>query len=259
MDSLPRQTIIISSLILGLVTFSCIFLCDFLLPRIFPDFFREDKWTTGKQILDVLFVLLVIGSVNFLLFPKLFGGSLNWDGFIRVQGLTIVVGILPISIFTLLKQNVWLQQFKKEAALLQEKLEEKKQTDQPALPIAQHQTISFTGENNNEKFLVEDHQLIYIESASNYVKLYFEKNGRVNYTIIRSTMKKIEEILQRHAMFFRCHRTFIVNLDKIEAVEGNAQGYKLKITGSDETLPVSRNLNKEFSDRLLAVRPEALS
>ncbi|MBO9635056.1 MAG: LytTR family transcriptional regulator [Chitinophagaceae bacterium] len=259
MDSLPRQTIIISSLILGLVTFSCIFLCDFLLPRIFPDFFKEDKWTTGKQILDVLFVLLVIGSVNFLLFPKLFGGALNWDNFLHVQGLTIVVGILPISIFTLLKQNVWLRQFKKEAALLQDKLQEKKQTELPTSPASQHPTISFTGENNNEKFMVEDHQLIYIESASNYVKLFFEKNGRVNYTIIRSTMKKVEEILQGHAMFFRCHRTYIVNLDKVEAVEGNAQGYKLKITGSEERLPVSRNLNKEFSDRLLAVRPEALA
>lgn len=259
MDSLPGRTIFISSAVLGLVTFTCIIACDFLLPLLFPDYFREDKWTTGKQIVDVLFVLLVIGSVNFLLFPTLFGGTLNWNQFFYVQSLTVMVGALPIALFTLLKQNVWLKQFKKEAASLQEKLQEKKQEEKPETTDAKHQLISFTGENSNEKFQIEDHQLLYIEAASNYVKLYFEKNGKPNYTIIRNTMKRVEEILQEYAMFFRCHRTYIVNLDKVEAVEGNAQGYKLKITGSDERLPVSRSLNKEFSDRLLAVRPEALS
>lgn len=72
-------------------------------------------------------------------------------------------------------------------------------------------------------------------------------------------MKKVEEVLQDHAMFFRCHRTYIINLIKIEVVEGNAQRFKIKITGSEDRLPVARNLNKEFSDRLLAVWPEALS
>jgi hypothetical protein len=37
-------------------------------------------------------------------------------------------------------------------------------------------------------------------------------------------------------------------------VEGNAQGYKIKIDGHDELIPVSRNLNNEFSDKLLAFR-----
>lgn len=256
MDSLPRQTIFVSSAILGLATFACIFLCDFLLPKIFPAYFKEDKWTTGKQIVDVLLTLLVIGSVNFLLFPLLFGGALSFYNFFYVQGITMLVGILPITIFTLSKQNLWLHQFKKEAALLQEKLNEKKLSEQT--PSVHHSTISFTGENNNERFQVEDHQLLYIESASNYVKIFFEKNGKLSYTILRITMKKIEESLADYTMFFRCHRTYIVNLDKIEAVEGNAQGYKLKIAGSGERLPVSRNLNKEFSDRLLAVRPEVL-
>lgn len=259
MDALPAKTIFISSAVLGLVTFTCILTCDFVFPLIFPDYFREDKWTTGKQILDVLFTLLVIGSVNFLLFPSLFGGTLNWNEFFRVQLLTVIVGSLPIALFTLLKQNVWLKQFKKEAATLQEKLQEKKQEEQQTTPDTKHQLISFTGENSTEKFQIEDHQLLYIEAASNYVKLYFEKNGKLNYTIIRNTMKRVEELLQEYTMFFRCHRTYIVNLDKVEAVEGNAQGYKLKITGSDERLPVSRSLNKEFSDRLLAVRPEALA
>lgn len=260
MNVLPERVIWFNCAVFGLVTFVCIFLLDSLLPIFFPDYFKESNWTTGKQIFNVLVVLFCIGVANSLLFPLLFGAQFNWTNFWRAQFITCLVGLLPIAMFTLYRQNIWLRQFRKEAALLQEKLEDKKKveiTETASIPAPQ--LITFAGDNSNEKLSVEDHHLVYLESASNYVKVFFEKNGRLNYTIIRSTMKKVEEVLQDHTMFFRCHRTYIINLDKIESVEGNAQGYKIKITGSEERLPVSRNLNKEFSDRLLAVRPEALS
>ena len=69
-------------------------------------------------------------------------------------------------------------------------------------------------------------------------------------------MKKATETVYPYAVFFRCHRAYIVNLDKIEQVEGNAQGYKLKLQGTEDLIPVSRNLNSEFSDRLLAFRKQ---
>ena len=64
----------------------------------------------------------------------------------------------------------------------------------------------------------------------------------------------MEDALVDNDIFFRCHRAYIINLDKVEQVEGNAQGYKLKVRGTEERVPVSRSLNKEFSDRLLSVR-----
>lgn len=260
MNTLPERVIWFNCAVFALVTFVCIFLLDVILPRLFPHQFKESNWTTGKQILNVLVVLFFIGVANSLLFPVLFRSQFSWNNFWRAQFITCLVGLLPITIFTLYRQNIWLHQFRREAALLQEKLEEKKKEEtRETGSVRAPQLITFMGENSNEKLSVEDHQLVYLESASNYVKVFFEKNDRLNYAIIRSTMKKMEETLQDHAMFFRCHRTYIINLDKIEAVEGNAQGYKIKITGSEERLPVSRNLNKEFSDRLLAVRPEALS
>ncbi len=80
------------------------------------------------------------------------------------------------------------------------------------------------------------------------------KKAAVVYSLVRSTLKRAEEILITHPNFFKCHRAFIVNLDKVVHVEGNAQGYKIKLDGYDELIPVSRNLNGEFSDKLLAFR-----
>ena len=70
-------------------------------------------------------------------------------------------------------------------------------------------------------------------------------------------MKKAEEALEIWRCFFRCHRAYIINLDKVEHVEGNAQGYKVRLINTEESIPVSRNLNNEFSDKLLAIRSNA--
>ena len=102
-----------------------------------------------------------------------------------------------------------------------------------------------------------------VQSANNYIKVYFEQKtkpderSKVVYSIIRLTMKKAEDILSGNGLFFRCHRTCIINLDKIKHVEGNAQGYKVMIEGIEEGIPISRNFSAEFSDRLLAIRNQA--
>lgn len=52
-------------------------------------------------------------------------------------------------------------------------------------------------------------------------------------------MKSVEEQISSKKIL-RCHRSYIVNLEKIESLKGNAQGYKLKIFDSNYIVPVSR-------------------
>lgn len=61
--------------------------------------------------------------------------------------------------------------------------------------------------------------------------------------MLRSTLRRMEDALASWPQFFRCHRTYLVNLDKVAHVSGNAQGYRLHLEGLDDTIPVSRNLN----------------
>ncbi len=39
----------------------------------------------------------------------------------------------------------------------------------------------------------------------------------------------------------RCHRSYIVNLDKVRNLKDNAQGYKLILSEMDFDIPVSRS------------------
>lgn len=57
-----------------------------------------------------------------------------------------------------------------------------------------------------------------------------------------------EEKLVR-GQFFRCHRSYIVNLDKIEKIIPWFNGtYNLKLVGSEEKIPVSRSNVKALKD-----------
>jgi hypothetical protein len=259
LDKVPAMLLVKSSLIFGLVTFYCIFASNFFLNFFFPHIFSEEKWTTGKQIINMGGIVILVGLVNYLVSPMLFNIRLTWANLFYYQGIAIAVGLLPITIYTLYVQNHWLQQFRQEAAALQKKLEQKRENEQPETPTqapATSEVIVFENDNQSEKKTIDASGLFYIEAASNYVKIYFEQKEKLTYSIVRMTMKKATESVYPYPVFFRCHRAFIVNLDKIEQVEGNAQGYKIKLLGTEERIPVSRNLNTEFSDRLLAFRKQ---
>lgn len=245
----------------GLITFACLFSALSILPIFFPLYFREESWTTGKQIVHVMGVIVLVGLVNYLVSPFLVETTYSWRALIWFQGITFLVALLPVIIFTLIRQNSLLKKFEQQAASLEKKLQEKLDPDkkQP-LPIPPSEKkndlnlIELTGDYQGEKIVLPPDDLYFIVAANNYIKVYFIKNERVSYSIIRMTMKKAEDVLLAWPDFFRCHRAYIVNLDKVQHVEGNAQGYKIRLAGVEEAIPVSRNLNGEFSDKLLAVR-----
>lgn len=124
------------------------------------------------------------------------------------------------------------------------------------LSVAQPVIVTICGDYQNESLTVAIDKLYLIQSANNYIKVYFEEKGKVGYSIIRLTLKRAEELLAGHAVFFRCHRATIINLDKVAHIEGNAQGYKIQFPGIEESIAVSRGLSTEFTDRLLAIRKE---
>lgn len=86
-----------------------------------------------------------------------------------------------------------------------------------------------TGEQENRKLQPEHRLLVkdkdechlvalanirYFESCKNYVRLFFEDKS----AFIKKSMNQIEERLPE-AVFFRCNRQFIINLNAIETIE----------------------------------------
>ena len=81
----------------------------------------------------------------------------------------------------------------------------------------------------------------YIEGMSEYLKIYLEGQQKPVVTLL--SMKKMEEYLPSH--FMRIHRSYIINLKKIQEVNKNRV-----IMDSDTYLPIGENYKEAFNNYL---------
>ena len=54
-------------------------------------------------------------------------------------------------------------------------------------------------------------------------------------------MATAEEAVKEYKFIYKCHRSYLVNINYIERFEGNSLGYKLFFENVNFPIPVSRN------------------
>jgi DNA-binding LytR/AlgR family response regulator len=256
LDRLERSLFITSSIAYGATVFVCISIMTTLVPLLFPGFFKEERWTVGKEIVYTTSIMFFIGLANYVLSHFLVGSSLRFSNILQFQFITVSIGIFPITIFILIQQNRQLKRYSSEARSLQQKIVERKDPVSEKKIIQEEAVdpaiITIKGDYQKEELAIPPDRLLYITTANNYVKAYYLEKDKVVYSILRITMKRVEDVLLQNQHFFRCHRAYLINLAQVKEVVGNAQGYKVKLHGVEEMIPVSRGLNAEFSDKLLS-------
>lgn len=113
--------------------------------------------------------------------------------------------------------------------------------DSPAFPAGTRDMISFYDDKGILKFSIKRENLLYLESAENYVNVCYINNNKVSKYLLRDTLKKIEETFSGTEII-RCHRSYIVNFENVKMIRRDRDGLKL---GFDNLLvkdiPVSRS------------------
>jgi hypothetical protein len=237
------------ALLFGAVTFIISSFFQIIPPRIFPRLFREEGWRSWKEIVYLLITTAFIGAGNYWLILLLYPQNESLGGFLNAQLITLQIGIFPILFVVFMKQMQLFRRYTATAKEVSHELHHEEETPIP-LPVT-GQKITLQGEGQKEQLtLAPADSLLFIASADNYVNVKYMLDGVLQSTLIRSTLKKMEEQLASHPAFFRCHRMYMVNLQQVTRISGNAQGLKLHLTGTDELIPVSRNLTTTIKDRL---------
>jgi len=232
----------------GLVTIAVLVIAVFVIPVLIPFWFKEKKWTVGRNILYVSFLVFFIGLGNLWYTHILTGAELTIRSLIHFQFFTLAVTFFIAATLTFIQYNFLSKRNEKEASIIQYEMERKPQDNfNPTALVDQEFTIK--PENEREEIKVSLKSLLYIESADNYSTIVFEENQLIKKVLIRSTLKRIEEQLS-HFSFFRCHRSYIVNLTKVTSVKGNSQGYQLELANGSDQVPVSRKYGTELNERL---------
>ncbi len=140
----------------------------------------------------------------------------------------------------------------KEIKRLNEELSKKAETaegEHVAENKSGPETYNFRDERGELKLSVKSDAIYYIESADNYVVIYYKNGNKVPRYILRSTMKRLEEEFMNTALV-RCSRSYMVNFNAIKVITNTDDG--LFIDFGVETLPkipVSKTYSARFMEK----------
>ena len=132
-----------------------------------------------------------------------------------------------------------LDEFRRAANRIQERLSnEARQQTSPALH-ADDDTLFVKSDYRVVRIGIS--QIRYVEAMSEYLRIYLDGEPKPVITLL--SMKKIEERLPAH--FMRIHRSYIVNLQKVQEVNKNRV-----ILDADTLLPIGDMYRETFQQYL---------
>lgn len=234
----------------ALIAACALTISTYLLPALFPSYYKEKNWTLGKYMLN-LFLLLLLISVGVWAYMSWLTG--RWlDGRLFFLALTwvMVLAPFPTIFFLMWNRNLLLTRNLREATEMNFYLAEKiSQEDTEASPEKEEissELLTFSG-GTKEVLEVQAADFLYAEAEGNYIKVHYRpvQGGRVVQKMLRATMKQAEEAIAACPFVIRCHRAYLVNMQWVVKVDGNSQGYRLRLEECEEEIPVSRAFAKE--------------
>lgn len=114
--------------------------------------------------------------------------------------------------------------------------------------IAGKQTVfSFYDEKNELRLSVKRSNLLYIESADNYVCIWYLNKGILTKFMLRNSLKAIEETLSQTNVL-RCHRSYMVNFDQVKVIRREKDGIYLEL-GVEHVpdIPISKTYSEKVT------------
>lgn len=116
--------------------------------------------------------------------------------------------------------------------------------------------IALPDEKGEIKLSIMFENLLYIDSADNYINVHYLNKAKVSRFVIRNTLKWIEENLGETTPLVRCHRSYMVNMDRVKVLRKTKEGIFIELdTTSTPDIPVSKryyaDVINEFSKNTL--------
>ena len=251
LDWLPLGTVFFDAINYGLISAALIYGLGRLLPILFPRYFQEDSWTVGREIVSNLIYILFIAIGNYAYNVVKAYTRFTWGGFLFMLLATVTVAAVVVFIVVLIQSNRRLQRNLKAAKAMTDHLPSYRPHTAPT-PLP---PVTLPAEVESQQIAVTPDRMICLASAANYVVCtYYDERGDATEHRFRGTLKAVDAVLAPYPFLFRCHRAFIVNLEAIESVDGNAKGYTLALKDYDLPVPVARSKGTALHAALDTVR-----
>ena len=181
-----------------------------------------------------VFVELVLMSVAFSACSTLTEVKRDiWDAFESSLQFTSLILFIPyivsITAFTLQDRNRRLREIEDD---YDKAMQERSATTRGL--------ISFYDERGELQLSVTKDNLLYIESADNYIYIWYMKGNLPKKLMLRNTLKRTAELLV-DTNVMRCHRGYMVNMEQVKVLRREKENFYLELgIEGVKDIPVSK-------------------
>ncbi|MDX9904487.1 MAG: LytTR family DNA-binding domain-containing protein [Bacteroidales bacterium] len=116
--------------------------------------------------------------------------------------------------------------------------------EQPDLP-GQKPMIPLRDEKGVLRMSLKSSDILWIQGSDNYVTVWYQARSKVSKFMLRNTLRAMEDELKQEQVI-RCHRSYLVNIDKVKLIRREKEGLMLELdTVPPSVIPVSRTYMQE--------------
>ena len=193
-------------------------------------------WQFGLFILVEVLSMSLFYTLFAKFFPRIGTERDIYEVFLQSAKNTAWVLLLPYSI-------LWLYFSWREKNIMLEKLAiEENKTEINKKPM-----IAFPDEKGEIKISIVLENLLYVDSADNYATIHYLNKSKLSHYLIRNSLKWMDENLTKNSSLVRCHRSYIVNLDKVKVLRKTKEGIFLEMDAiNTPDIPVSKTYYEKF-------------
>ena len=188
-------------------------------------------------------VLVICLAYSFITVPLT---GIGWDQFPKTLGNALLYGTISLIIPYILAGMFFAIQDKNQTIRLMNY--GNVVLDENVLP-SKLEKITLFDNSGDLKLCVSASNLFYIESDDNYIIVWYsDSGGDLKRYMLRCRLKTVEESF-RGSSLVRCHRKYIVNMDKVKVLRKEKDGYELDLD-SDSIAPIP--ITKTYEKNVLA-------
>lgn len=184
-------------------------------------------------------VIIICLAYSFITVPLT---NIGWDQFPRTLGNALLYGTISLIIPYILAGMYFAIQDKNQTIRLMNY--GNVVLDENVLP-SKLEKITLFDNNGDLKLCVSASNLFYIESDDNYIIVWYsDSKGELKRYMLRCRLKTVEESF-RGSSLVRCHRKYIVNMDKVKVLRKEKDGYELDLDNDGiSAIPITKTYEK---------------
>lgn len=128
---------------------------------------------------------------------------------------------------------------------------EAKAQSEHSIEDASDELVRFQDTNKRIKLVIASSAILYIAAEENYVRISYMDGETLKDYVLRSSMKGIEDLVQKHGLV-RCHRSYFVNPKHIKVLRKDAEGQIIADLSAPAAskVPVSKRYYENLSSLL---------